>query len=259
MRLLTILLVFVLDEFLLHSNITFLNQVFLLHHLCIITFWHSTDVWQEIFSSHANVVWRRKVFYKLKSALYTELTANLKFYITPFHDKQILNHVIKMCNRQDVHLMTFCCNDVLLHTKRLTLCFIQFIFAFYCTYELQNRAHKIFHHLFDGIHPCIGIFVFFCYKWCKVKCNRSGKSKNRPTDLGSSRLRMSSDGSHNVFYRYWLSSIQSGRCPGWHDVLIFAIWMVRLAKLETYSHITSQWWYKHGTQNRVMDCKRGKR
>ena len=130
MRLLTILLVFVLDEFLLHSNIAFLNQVFLLHHLCIITFWHSTDVWQEIFSSHANVVWRRKVFYKLKSALYTQLTANLKFYITPFHDKQILNHVIKMCNRQDVHLMTFCCNDVLLYAKRQTLCFIRFIFVF---------------------------------------------------------------------------------------------------------------------------------
>ena len=205
------------------------------------------------FSSHVNVVWRRKVFYKLKSALYTQLTANLKFYITPFHDKQILNHVIKMCNRQDVHLMTFCCNDALLHTKRLILCFIQFIFAFYCTYELQNRAHKIFHHLFDGTHPCIGIFVFFCYKWCKVKCNRSGKSKNRPTDLGSSRLRMSSDGSHNVSFRYWLWSTQSGRCPGWHDVLIFAIWMVRLAKWETYSHITSQWWYKHGTQNWIMD------
>ena len=131
MRLLTILLSFVLDEFLLHSNITFLNQEFLLHHLCIITFWHSTDVWQEIFSSHANVVWRRKVFYKLKSALYTQLTANLKFYITPFHDKQILNHVIKMCNRQDVHLMTFCCNDVLLYAKRQTLCFIQFIFVFF--------------------------------------------------------------------------------------------------------------------------------
>ena len=29
----------------------------------------------------------KKVFYKLKSSLYTQLTANLKFYITPFHDK----------------------------------------------------------------------------------------------------------------------------------------------------------------------------
>ena len=151
-------------------------------------------------------------------------------------------------------------NDILLQRcstlcKTTNIMFHTVYFCVFCTYELQNQAHRIFHHLFDGIHPCIGIFVFFCYKWCKVKCNRSGKSKNRPTDLGSSRLRMSSDGSHSAFCRCLLLSIESGRCPGWHDVLIFAIWMVRLAKLETYSHITSRWWYKHDTQNWTMDFK----